>query len=286
MGEPIKNTPAWHASSGALTVLKLGGALLTDKWQPDSLRADTLAQVAAEIGACLNAGLLERLILVTGVGSFGHPLVLRHRLHQGFCAPEQLLALSQTQINVMALRSRVAEALAGAGVPVCLMLPSSCMTAVNFCHKSSYLEGVAGFLRLGMVPMLGGDVLADEQTGFMVYGGDEIAVDMAQQFGAARLIFATQVDGVYERDPQQEPTARRLPLLALNESSLTAVTLEQSPQIDVSGAMAGKLRALRRIIPLIASGLEVHLLSMMRPGHLTAVLRGETAVGTRIIAGF
>ncbi|MBK8984722.1 MAG: hypothetical protein IPM39_01355 [Chloroflexi bacterium] len=265
-----------------LTVLKLGGALLTDKRAPDSLRAETLTAVTHEIRACLDAGLLQRLIVVTGVGSFGHPPVLRYKLHKGFQSPDQLLALTETQNNVMRLRRAVAEEFQAAGMPVCLMLPSSCMAASGFAHAESYLTAVAGFLRLGMVPLLGGDVLVDDQVGFMVYGGDEVAVDLALHFGADRLILATQVDGIYDKDPQQHPDAQRLPTLSLNGPGETAVSLDHHPLIDASGAMAGKLRAIRRAEAALAAGLEVWLISMMEPGRLTAVLQGDPAAGTRV----
>ncbi len=70
-----------------LTVLKLGGALLTDKQRPFTLRQSILDQAAAEVKACLDAGLLGRLLLVHGVGSFGHPPVMEYKLYKGLHAP-------------------------------------------------------------------------------------------------------------------------------------------------------------------------------------------------------
>lgn len=263
-----------------LTVLKLGGALLTDKRVPDSLRAEVLAQVAAEIAAALAEGLLGRLLLVHGVGSFGHPPVLKYRLHKGFQSPQQLIQLTETQQNVMRLRLMIVAAFQAAGVPVCLMLPSSCMTASGFRHQETYYTAVSGFLRLGMVPLLGGDVLPDDQNGFTVYGGDGIAVDMARHFGATRLIFATEVDGVHDRDPQQEPQAQRRPFLSLSQMS---VQTEAHPQVDASGAMAGKLRAMAQAEAEIAAGMETWLISMMQYGRFLALLRGADPGGTRLL---
>jgi isopentenyl phosphate kinase len=44
-----------------LTIIKLGGPLLTDKQRPYTLRSSTLEQAAAEVKACLDSGLLEQL---------------------------------------------------------------------------------------------------------------------------------------------------------------------------------------------------------------------------------
>lgn len=265
----------------SMTVIKLGGALLTDKDRPQHLRYDLLAEIAAEIRHCRDAGLFSGLILVHGVGSFGHPPVIAHRLHKGFRDEGQLLALAETQQAVMRLRGAVAEAFQGAGVPVCLMLPSSCMTADNFALTERFWQGIAGFAAIGMVPLLGGDILADAAAGFSVYSGDKLAVDLALHFGAERLIFATAVAGVYDRDPNRYEGARRLAQVSLGDVS---AELDARRQVDASGAMAGKLAAIRAGETAVAAGMAVHLISMMQPNNLRRLLQGAQDVGTRIVA--
>jgi isopentenyl phosphate kinase len=264
-----------------LTVIKLGGALLTDKERPGHLRHGLLAAIAAEVRHCRDAGLLSRLILVHGVGSFGHPPVLAHRLHKGFQDEGQLLALAETQQIVMTLRQAVAEAFRAAGAPVCLMLPSSCMTAENFALATHFWDGVAGFVALGMIPLLGGDILADAASGFSVYSGDKLAVDLALHFGAERLIFATAVDAIYDRDPNQHEGAR--PLVRVSLSDVSA-ELDARRAVDASGAMAGKLAAIRRGETAVAAGMRVDLISMMQPNNLRRLLQGEKDIGTRIVS--
>lgn len=263
-----------------LTILKLGGALLTDKQQPFALRPAILAQVAAEIRTCMDAGLITRLLLVHGVGSFGHPPVVAHRLHKGFQSSAQLIHLTYAQNRVLELRLALADACHRAGLAVATILPSSCMTADNFTLQQTFLEPVTGFLELGMIPLLGGDVLVDGRTGFSVCGGDSIAVELAHAYGAARLIFATAVDGIHDRDPAQHPGTKRLGQLSLRDVA-TSARLERRSRVDASGAMAGKLDAVQRAHAAMAAGLRVDVISMFTPGSLSALLRGE-AVGTRI----
>ena len=262
-----------------LTILKLGGALLTDKSRPDSLRTDLLARVAREIRACMDAGLIDQLILVHGVGSYGHLPVLEYMLHRGLQSPDQLMPFSRTQSQVMQLRSAVTEALQKVEIPAVLMLPSSGVMASNFTVTQHFFGPVAGFLRIGMVPVLGGDVPADDVVGFSIYGGDAISVDLARHFQADQLLFATDVDGVFSADPRKDASARRIPQLSL--SKMHDVALSER-QWDVSGAMAGKLKAIAQISDLMAQGMTVRLFSMLEPGQLQAVLSG-TDVGTEII---
>lgn len=267
-----------------LTVLKLGGALLTDKSTPRSLRHDVLAAVVREIKVCLQRGLIEKLVLVHGVGSFGHPPVIEHQLHKGLRDPAQLLALTATQNVVMELRLAIAAAFHEAAVPVCLMLPSSCMTAAGFALKNSFLDAVGGFNDIGMVPLLGGDILPDSDVGFSVYGGDQMAVAIALHFGASRLIFASEVDGIHDRDPQKYEDTQRIERLSLATVARSGVVLDDHRQVDASGAMAGKLEAIKKAQAAMAGGMRTWLLSMMVYGNLLGVLEGAPGRGTEIVA--
>lgn len=270
--------------SEQLTVLKLGGALLTDKRQPFTLRRDILEQAAGEVKACLDRGLIKRLMLVHGVGSFGHPPVVQHKLHKGLQSPEQLIHLSDTQNKVLHLRLAIAEAFQRAGIAVSTILPSSCMHASNFVLDAGYLDAVAGFLAIGMTPLLGGDVLADDQAGFCVYGGDKIAVELALRFNASRLIFATEVDGIYDRDPREHPDSRRIERFSLGKTTDVSARLDSHRQVDASGAMAGKIAAVLPALEAIAAGLRAHIISMIAPGNLAGLLSGERPNGTRLVA--
>lgn len=264
-----------------LTILKLGGALLTNKGTPNALRDITLGHCAEEIAAAGEQGLIQRLILVHGVGSFGHPPVIAHELHRGYQGPEQLLPLSATQSNVMRLRLAIAEALEAAGVPACLMLPSSCMSGAGDSPRTRYFDAIAGFLDLGMVPLLGGDIVPDPEHGFRVYSGDVLAVELALHFQAQQLYFASTVDGVYERDPAEDPGARKVRRYRLMGDS---VDLDEHAAVDASGAMAGKLRALLPARDAMAGGLEVRIFSMRQEGRLLRLLEGAPGIGTEILA--
>lgn len=266
-----------------LTVIKLGGALLTDKQRPFTLRQSILNQVAAEVKAGLAAGLIDQLLLVHGVGSFGHPPVLQHKLHKGFKAPEQLIHLTYTQNKVYQLRLAVAEAFHAAGLAVSIIMPSSCMAATGTILKTSCLDAVTGFLDLDMVPLIGGDILVDDQLGFCVYGGDKIAVDLALHFAAARLIFATAVNGIYDKDPQIFPEAKLIKQFSLGNMTDASIKLDGQQQADASGAMGGKLTAVLPARNAIAAGLQVHVLSMIEAGSLLALLNGG-GVGTQVVA--
>jgi len=266
-----------------LTVIKLGGSLLTDKTKPYTYRKKVLKSVTQEIGECLEEGMIQSLVLMHGVGSYGHPPVLEHSLHKGFLGPEQLLPLSRTQESVAKLRHIIVRELQNAGIPACLMYPSSMVVSEKMRMTDYFLEPLKGFASVGMVPLLGGDILIDSVMGWSVGSGDQLAVIICKELGARRLIFASDVSGIYEADPKLNPDAALIEVLNLSNLDEILERMGKSGMVDASGAMKGKLKSLVPAKPLIEKGLEVGLLSMMEYGNLKAFLRGEEVPYTRVV---
>ena len=73
-----------------LILLKLGGSLLTDKDKPNSIRKDVVKSAIQQI---INAD--EKIILIHGGGSFGHPLAKKYNISEGINSniPNQILGL-------------------------------------------------------------------------------------------------------------------------------------------------------------------------------------------------
>jgi uridylate kinase len=102
-------------------------------------------------------------------------------------------------------------------------------------------------------------------TGNPYFTTDSAAALRALEIGADALIKATQVDGVYDKDPRQYPDARRLEHLTYEEAidrklgvmDLTAITL------------------------CAERGLPILVFDIGCPGDLARLVAGET-IGTRI----
>ena len=266
-----------------LTVLKLGGSLITDKSIPYTVRDKILESVSREIKECMDLGLIKSLVLVQGVGSYGHPLVLEHNLHKGYLGPQQLLPLSKTQAKVAELRAIVVKNLQNAEIPACLLCPSSMITSDKMKMARHFFEPLKGFLSLGMVPLLGGDVLIDTVMGWSVGSGDPLAVLISRELGAKKLIFASDVAGIFDDDPKLNPSATQFDEINLKEIEQVTEQMGVSGVVDASGAMKGKLASIEPAKDLIEGGLEVSLISMMEQGALKALLGGNKSKSTQVV---
>ena len=267
-----------------ITVIKLGGALITDKSTPYTIREDIIEKAANEIKECIDLDLIEGLVLIHGVGSFGHPPVLKYELYKGFKDPEQLMHLSSTQQIVNQLRNKIGEVFRKVDIPINLMHASSMVIGNKMKITEFAFEALKGYLSLGMVPLIGGDMMYDNGMGFSVCSGDQLSVVISKEVKASRLIFATDVAGIYDSDPKTNKDASLIREININEVETIFKQLDESKAADASGRMKGKLMTLGAVKDLIKSGLNTAILSMMHPNILKNYLKDDDVPSTRIIS--
>jgi isopentenyl phosphate kinase len=115
-----------------------------------------------------------------------------------------------------------------------------------------------------------------------VGSGDLLAVELSRKLGAKRLIYAMDVSGFYSDNPKTNNEASLMDRISLAQLVTILKDMEQKGAADASGAMKGKLYSISTASDLISGGLEVALVSMMREGNLTSLLKGQHVQCTRI----
>ena len=245
----------------APTVLKLGGSVITEKDQPETVATDRLDRAAAAVGACD-----EPLVLVHGGGSFGHPAA-----EAAGVSPEtgttEAAAVRTIHGAMGRLNDVVLDALAGAGVEALPVRPLS----TTYRPDSRSLELQSGAIRSmlaeGFVPVLHGDVVTSRGTGATIVSGDELVVTLARELEAARVGLCTTVPGVLDDEGEVIPW--------IEDFDAVAAHLGGSETTDVTGGMAGKVRS------LLALGTDAHVFDL---DGLPAFLEGGSP-GTTIREG-
>ena len=126
-------------------------------------------------------------------------------------------------------------------------------------------------------------MMYDTSLGFSVCSGDQLAVVLSRVLHAKQLLFATDVPGVFDKDPKSEEHAQLLREININEIEQLFSNKNETAEADASGKMRGKLLSLASIKDQIQEGLEVAILSMKKKGVLKNYLKGEESELTKII---
>jgi isopentenyl phosphate kinase len=212
------------------TVLKLGGSVVTDKDEPETVDDASLARAADAI-----ATVDEDLVVIHGGGSFGHPHAAEHGVSttDGTHDPVAVRAIHGAMKE---LNGAVVEMLGEAGVPAVPVHPFSMAHRDSTSELLVSTDQLATMLAEGFTPVLHGDAVVHETLGATILSGDEIVVALADALDADRVGVCSAVPGVY--DAQEEVIDR------IDSFDDVADVLGGSDATDVTGGMAAKVREL------------------------------------------
>lgn len=263
--------------SKRLIVIKLGGSVITDKEKSQpTLRTAVIKDLARQIKTIYKSGKIK-LILVHGAGSFGHPIAKKHELHKGMITIKQKLGFCLTDHKMLELNSIIMANLLKQAVPAVSIPPRAfIIQSESFLQKFDY-SLTDRYLRHNQIPVLFGDVVLDDKWGCSIISGDTIVTYLAQKLRASKVIFLSDVDGIYDADPKKNPQAKLISKINnKNFKEILRGFTANNPD-DVTGEMQGKVMAIRSnlkgILVIIANGLK--------PGNLlSASVQGK--VGTKL----
>ena len=258
-----------------LTLVKLGGSLITDKTQPLTPRYETLARLAGEVCA---SGLHGSLLVGHGSGSFGHVTAALHEIHRGARTAEQVAGVAATQAHAHRLHRLVVEALWKAGCRPFSVPPSASLMAVAGRPGPIEARPVATALELGLLPVTLGDVVMDSEWGASICSTEaafEALVEALGELGwhVDRILWMGVTDGIYNR------SGRTVPEIDSGNVEAVVAGLEGAAGEDVTGGMRLRLETAWR---LAGKGIESRILNGLEPGVLSAALGGSEGSGTRV----
>ncbi len=256
-------------------VLKLGGSVITKKEKPLTPNRRTIRRLAKEISQAK----IEKLIIVHGGGSFGHPIAKEYRISEGFKDASQLVGFSKTSQAMTMLNEIVIEALISQNVPAVAVRPSSFIVTKHGRIENAEWNVVAKLLEFGFVPVLYGDAVLDSAFGFTILSGDQLVAEVAIRFNAERIVVGVDVDGLYTSDPKVDDSAKLMKNVKLNQLKKFRDRIESSKTVDVTGGMLGKVSELMRAVE---QGIPVLIVNGLKSNKIYKALRNERVVGTLI----
>jgi isopentenyl phosphate kinase len=246
-----------RASPGSITVVKLGGSVITDKKVPFSYNDAAVRGLGKAIAS---SGL--PIVVVHGGGSFGHTEAKKHGLSSSRSSPSPE-GVSETRDAMFKLDANVCASLSAAGVHPYPFSPFTLLDREGDGGRS-FIEWL---LLGGTTPITFGDVVHDGK-GFRILSGDTICVELAEMLGAARCVMALDVDGVLDEAGEV--------IRVLGEGGEAKVS---PARVDATGGIALKISEALR---MASSGTEVRLVSGLYPAEFSKALKGVKFHGTTV----
>ena len=254
--------------SKPLIVIKLGGAALTDKGRIYAPRSEVIRSAARQVAAIQSR---FSVFIVHGAGSYGHIPVKQFGLFRGFQNASQLRGLSEAKLRLLEWELTLGRVFRQYKVPVVPFIPADYLIARNGRIHSCNTKGIEEWMRLGCVPSTGGDIVPDISTGFSIVSGDQLAVYMAISLHASKLVFATDVDGIFDSNPKQNKVARLI--RRVHAADVRKIRVNASPNVtDVTGGMKGKLQEASRAA---SSGIPVFFVNLTKGNRLRDLVLGR-----------
>jgi len=252
-----------------LIVLKIGGSVITDKFsQTPKMNYDNLKRISNEIASVYNK-IKMPLIIVHGVGSYGHVIVKRTGIDKGIKTESQLGDFAETQRLQNECNCIVTKYLIDEEIPAfpCQASAFAIMKSGKLAHMDT--STIEGLVKIGMVPVLYGVPAYDEIQKCSILSGDEIAPYLAVKLNAKKIIHGTNVDGVFTSDPNKNDDAKLI--TEINSKNIDKVKewLTGSTATDVTGGM------FKKVSELLEIGIESQIVNALTHGNIAKALSGE-----------
>lgn len=254
--------------------LKLGGSLITDKTQVETVRWEVLRRIAKEIRIAKRPEM--RLLLGHGSGSFGHVAAARYGTRNSVTTAEQWRGFAEVSAAAAKLNAFVRDALLEAEVATVSFGAHSSADCHNGSITNLTTQPIQAALNANLTPLIYGDVAFDRVRGGTIISTEEIMSYLTDELRPSWLLLAGETDGVYDLDGVTIPQIHR------NNLDQIRAALGGSRGTDVTGGMVTKVLSMLDLVDAHAT-LSIRIFSGLHDGAVqNALIDPESVVGTTI----
>ena len=228
-----------------LLFLKLGGSLITDKDRPHTARKKMINRLALEIKQALDISPDVRLLIGHGSGSFGHYAAQKHQTRFGVYSSELWLGFLDVWQQARTLYNIVLESLEKANLPVISFPPDVSVITTNGQVESWNIDPLKSALENGLIPVIYGDVIFDNQLGGTILSTEELFFHLASCLHPSRILLAGLEKGVWQDFPARKKVIKEITPPTFNQFFQS---IKGSASVDVTGGMAEKVANMLKLI--------------------------------------
>jgi isopentenyl phosphate kinase len=244
--------------SQGLTLIKLGGSVVTFKEKPLAANIDAIHGISRAL-----TQIRVPIIIVHGGGSFGHYWSVKYDMHTKpanydlhgvSIVHESMIALNQLIVNSM-----IEMGLNPYGTPPLALTSGHSPTLAQ-------IKRIYAMAQSKIIPVTFGDIVYVEGTKYSILSGDALMTILAKALRPLRIIFATNVDGVYKDNIRRE--------------LVDEIQIEYfKAGLDATGGMQRKVTEAFKIA---SNGMDVVIINGLIPERIIEAARGKVKVGTLV----
>lgn len=260
-----------------ITLVKLGGSLITDKNRPRHFRASVVQRIASDIKTvttCTNNP-EHKLIIGHGSGSFGHIEAKKYNTIHSVNSTDDWLGFTKVAHAASALSQLVLSEFIKADVPAFRVQPSASITAYDGQVQEMNTVVIRSALNHDLIPLIHGDVAYDEIRGGTIVSTETIFSYLVQELDISRIILLGEVDGVFDSEGQV------IDHITPASFEFVKSALGGSGGVDVTGGMIQKVLDMLTLVRH-KSDLNIIIANGTTPNMLVDLICNDQKLGTTI----
>jgi isopentenyl phosphate kinase len=247
-----------------LALIKLGGSVATFKERPLAANIDAIEGISRAL-----TRLDIPIIIVHGGGSFGHYWSVKYDMHTK-PANYDVHGVSIVHESMIALNQIIVNSMIRAGLNPYSIPPSTLITG----HKPivTKIKQVCAMAQSKLIPVTFGDIVYVEGGKYSILSGDALMTILARVLQPLRIIFATNVDGIY-KDSLSKEIVHEIQVVDERKS----IKFFKTSGIDATGGMQRKVTEAFKIA---SHGIDVLMINGLVPERIIEAAQGTLKVGT------
>ena len=264
-----------------LTLIKLGGSLITDKSTPYRSRKRVVRRLVQEIKQAIEITPDLHLIIGNGSGSFAHTSANKYNTGSGYTSKEGEYGFCFVQNDAIKINRICVEIMLEQGLSCLGVSPNNIFICENNELKDFYIENIKVMLDRGIIPFVYGDTLLDTKKGSCIYSCDKVIsvlsklLTKSSKYKIKRVISVGDFDGVLDKDKKLVKYIDR----NIYQDLIGSDAIKGSDKTDVTGGMKAKLDELMK---LAENNIESIILNGKIKGNLFKALTEQEYDGTLI----
>jgi isopentenyl phosphate kinase len=243
-------------------LVKLGGSVVTHKERPMTINKKAIDRIFKSF-----LSVKVPIIVVHGGGSFGHYWSVKYDMHS---KPDRYPSdgIAVVHESMISLNHKLVESMIRFKLNPYSISPFSIVSNNRPLVKK--IVEFASMTRDKIIPITYGDIVYRAQHKYSILSGDELMTMLSCVLRPKKVIFAVNVDGIY-----QDPRSMDL-IETVEDKSLIKFS---NVKFDVTGGMKRKVR---EALKISLAGIDVHFVNGFKPERLLKILDNKKTKGTVI----